>query len=181
MTAAALQLSIMLVLVLGAVLLFTLWVRISTSGKMLCFFLEPNRMSKPKLLKTIGDYVYLGKEPYAIDSDCIRYVRYPTGWPSMFQIPVPCSLYEIGRFTPLNWNDLGEPGVTSREVGAVLDPDWLALIVRGTKEGQISTDKNLKLLMMICAAVSIIGMILTFYVITRIMSIESAVSKLHGA
>ena len=178
--AAMLQIVFVLFVFTFAALLMAIWVRFSTNNKVLCWFLEGDRSAKPKLLRIVeNDFVEYKDDRYGVDPEYVRMASYPTGWPPFMQVPVPCVLYEVGRFSPVDWINCGDPGASSKEVAAVLDPHWMSLIVKGTKMGQVATDKNTRLLLMISAGASIIGLLFMFYLVQRLGSLESMVNALR--
>jgi len=174
-----LQVIFMLFIFTFVALIVSVWVRFSTNNKVFCWFLEGDRSARVKLLKIVdNDFVVYGGDKYGVDPEYVRMVRYPMGWPPFFQIPVPCVMFEVGRFSPVNWIDCGEPGASSKEVAAVLDPHWMSLIVKGTKAGQITADKNMRNLLMLAAGASVIGMVTMFYLITKVGNLTGMVDSL---
>ena len=173
---------VVLVLIFGIFGFFSIYPRFVTNGKMLCVFVEGNRTAQIKLLKVRDDLVTFGadKDKYGVDGNYVRLVRYPMGWPSFFQVTVPCVIYEMGRFDPLNWLNLGEPGASSKEVGAVLDPFWLSLIVKGTKAGQLTQDKVTRILLIATTALVGVGIILMLYVVIKMGSLQGAVDRISA-
>ena len=178
---AMLQVIFMLFVFTLAALLMAVWVRFSTNNKVFCWFLEGDRSARVKLLKIIdNDFVEYKEDKYGVDPEFVRMVRYPMGWPGFLQVPVPCVMFEVGRFSPVNWIDCGDPGASSKEVAAVLDPHWMSLIVKGTKMGQIATDKNTRILLMIATGASVLGLLGLIYMIQRLGSLEGMVNALSG-
>lgn len=173
------QAMFLLCILFGLLFLLMAYTRQITSNKMLCWFLEGDCSARPKLLKVEGDMVSFQGEEYAVTEDRVRNVRYPTGWPSFLQTVVPCSIYERGRFEPLNWVDLGEPGASSKEVGAALDPLWMVNIVKGTKEGAVPQTRLEKFGPILAIALSSICLLLLIYVIQKLGSIQSTIDVLN--
>ena len=180
MGAGLIQTVVILLVFMLAFGFFTMYPRIITKDKALCWFLDGTKSAKMKLLKVVDDFVTYGDDGdrYGVDSYYVRNVRYPMGWPSFLQVTVPCVIYEVGRFEPLDWMDLGESGASAKEVGAVLDPIWLSLIVKGTKAGQIVQDRTLKILLVVSVGMSGLAVLLAAYLITKIGSIEGAIADL---
>ena len=123
-----------------------------TYGKMLCFFLEDEGPIVPRLLK-VGDekgkFAVYKNFRYIVsdDPDCKRTIRFPTGWPRFFQENVDAGLWFSNTAQPLQWKtaraQAKKIGVSPVELDAILDPIWLAQIVRGTQEGLVP-EKNWK-------------------------------------
>lgn len=146
---------------------------------MLCWFLEGDGSARPKLLKVDGDMIKMNEDnTFAVVESRKRLVRYPAGWPTFLQVTVPCSLYEMGRFEPLDWINLGEPGASSKEVGAALNPTWMANIVKGSKEGAAPQTRLDKYGPILAIALSSISLLLMVFVIQKLGSIESTVDLL---
>ena len=162
--------------------------KIRTYGKMLCFFLEEEGSITPKLLK-VGDekgaFVVdkkAGNRRYIVpdDPDCKRNIRFPSGWPRIFQETVPSAIWFRGNSNPLTWAEARKQakkvGVSPVELDAVLDPVWMALIIRGAREGEGISDTGWrKSLPLLSVALGAICLLLLFYLMSRMNGIEEAI------
>jgi len=141
-------------------------------GKMLCFFLEEDKSIRAKLLKVKGDFVPFEGEAYLVKAERVRLIRYPMGWPSILQQTIPASQYHRGQVDPQNWIDLSQKGVSATEVGAVLEPTWMANIVRGIQQKDSKTRLE-KAMPLITIGLGGLSLILIYVVVTKINEISS--------
>ena len=152
------------------------WMRSRTSGKMLCWIMDDDRSAKQKLVKVTGDFIDLDDEKYIVNTNAVRLIRYPTGWPNFMQQIMPCCLYSRGNANPIDWNIARPVSLSSMELGSILDPNWMRLIVRGTKEqGVASTSRLVTFASLALGAVSVVIM---FYLVTKLGTIEGTVTEL---
>ena len=146
----------------------------------MCWFAEDDRTAVPRFLKVQGDLVYYLDEAYKVDPAYTRLVWYPTGMPSMFQTLVPCLLYQRGRHDPLDWVLLGAgPIVSAKEVGAALEKYWMGMIVRGVREGMAGASRMERMMTFLAVGLSALTLIMIFVVMTKMGSLQSAVSSLR--
>ena len=170
-----------LVVVVGPVVVF-FWMRIKVNGKILCWILGEDRSAKSKLCKVAGDYVLIGGDKYLIDSDTVRLVRYPTGWPVWLQQTVPVCLYNEGNADPIDWITQQPKGRSAKELAAILDPEWLKAIVRGTKESSSQAIPNgFKTMLMVAAGAAVVGLVVMFYLLSKIAALETVIKAGSGS
>jgi len=143
---------------------------------MLCWILEDDRSARIRLVKVRGDFVDIEGGTYGVRPDAVRLVRYPFGWPSWLQQIVPCSLYNKDGADPIGWNEQAPMSLSARELTAVLDPHWFSAIVKGTKEGGTAANiGGLRIVLLVVAGVSIFSMVVLFYLLSKVMSLEAIV------
>ncbi len=166
--------------VLGPIAVF-FWMRVKVNGKILCWVLGEDRTAKPRLCKVAGDYVTIGDDRYLVDADAIRLVRYPTGWPVWLQQVVPACIYVEGNADPIDWVTQQPMSRSAKELAAILDPEWLRAIVRGTRESASQAiPGGLKAMVMISAGAAVGGIVLMFYLISKIVALETIVKAGSG-
>ncbi len=157
------------ILVLAPSLLFFLNYR-KTSGKVLAFFLEENTRVRPELCSTIGDEWIVSKDgAYRLDSNKTRNVGYPTGWPRALQQVIPSLIYSRGDTEPLDWRKLNiEDRMSAREIGALLESEWLRALVKGIKEGSGGgMSKMERMVLFVGAGASAFSLVMIFVLLTR--------------
>ncbi len=171
---------ILWVMLLGPILLFFVN-RMRVAGKILCVILDEDRSVRTRLVKVEGDYLNVGENRYIVNPDAVRLMRYPAGWPIWLQQIVPTCLYKVEEAEALDWNTQLPIVNSSSALSAVMEPHWLKLIVKGTKEGgEGGLASGSKLLIVVGLGVSVLVLVLMFYVISRLISIESLVSGVGG-
>ena len=165
-------------------LLFTLWImllgpvvmffflRRRLAGKMLCLMLEKDRSAKNILVRVDGDFVSIDGDKYFVNTEAVRLIRYPGGWPTPLQHVLPTCLYHRDGAQPIDWNTLTEITQSAREVTAALDPHIFSAIVRGTREGSTSTTGNLRLIFIVLGGIGIITLLTLFYVLSKVSSLD---------
>jgi len=150
------------------------WNQNRTAGKVLGVMLEEDKSLSIKPYPVRGDFVLIGDEGYYIFPDRVRFMRYPSGWPSPLQQNMPAVLYNRGDGEPLDWNKLIRRTVSATEVGAAMEPEWLKNIVRGAREGG-KGDKGTKVFLFISIGIGIICLLLLFYMLSRFGGIEQLI------
>lgn len=174
----------MMVLILGPVM-FYLYTKFRVVGKMGCFFLEKDKSITFKLYKVRGPHVEVDDEIYGVNPKNIRFIRFPFGWPPVLQQVVPCSLYQREDYQPLDINDpvswahLIPSKDNAIEISAVLEPRWLAAIVRGTKEGAPEPGKYQKLLPLMTLGVVVVTLVFLFYLLAQIGGLGGQMSDMQ--
>lgn len=152
------------------------WMRTRTVGRMLCWVMDDDRSAKQRLVKVSGDFVTMDDERYIVHPDAVRLIRYPTGWPSFMQQVMPCALYSRGNAEPINWNEASPRHLSSMELGSILDPNWMRLIVRGTKD-QAGTPAN-RMITFASLAIGGVSVVMIFYLISKMGTLEGTLSEL---
>ena len=160
-----------IILVFPVVLFFFNYHR--CAGKILGFFLDETDSMKPTLCKGYGDDWLLTKDAaYRTDTDKVRHVRYPFGWPRSLQQDLPAFLYKKGEMEPLDWKTVEiDPSdhVSAREIAALLEPEWLRALVKGVREGTGGgLTKQERMFMFVGAGASVLALILVFVVMSRL-------------
>ncbi len=161
-------------MVLGPVILFFV-VRRRTFQKMLCELLDSDGSIRSKLVRVQGDWIFVDGERYLVKSEMIKWKRYPTGWPVWLQQTVPCALYLVGRTDPIDWTEPSREGVSSAELAAILDPHWMQILVRGVSEVSKDSSRENRIMSMIAVGTGVLSVLLTIYVISRLIALESIV------
>ena len=154
------------------------WMRARTSGRMLCWIMEDDRSAKQRLVKVGGDFVTMDDEQYIVHPDAVRLIRYPTGWPNFMQQVMPCALYSRGNAEPINWNTSTPTHLSSMELGSILDPNWMRLIVRGTKD-QAASPAN-RMITFAGLGLGSISVVMLFYVVSKMGTLQGAVTALQN-
>tara|TARA_Y100000296_G_C5120244_1_gene230003 strand:+ start:431 stop:967 length:537 start_codon:yes stop_codon:yes gene_type:complete len=169
---------IMLLLVALVPVAAFFWMRSRVSGRMLCWIMEEDRSAKQTMLKVQGDFVVVDDERYVVTPEAVRLIRYPSGWPPWMQQIVPCSLYSRGNAAPIDWATSTPTHLSATELGSILDPNWMRLIVRGTKEGGTvgGTSRIITFATLGMAAVSIV---MIFYLISQLGTLSGTVDVLQ--
>lgn len=93
-----------LVLVFGAVFLL-FWNKKRVKGKVLGFFLSGEVMLKPELCPCEESFVFYKGRAYDFYPSRVRFVGFPTGFPSILQERIPALLYDVENGVPLDWKD----------------------------------------------------------------------------
>ncbi len=164
----------------GPLVLFFIY-RVKVAGKILCVILEEDKSVKNRLVKVEGNYISIGDNKYVVNPDAVRLMRYPSGWPIWLQQIVPTCLYRADEVQPLDWTTLEVVNNSASALAAVMEPDWLKLIVRGTKEGSgEGLTSGSRLLNMLGIGVSVITLVMLFYVISRLGAVETLVRGAGG-
>jgi hypothetical protein len=161
---------LMLAIVVFSPMLLFLWNYKRCANKVAAYFLEESTSLKPELCKTYGDDWILSKDgAYRLNTDKTRNVRFPSGWPSMLQQVVPALLYQRGNLDPLDWRTLNlEKHLSAREVGALLDPEWLRALVKGIREGAGGgLTKIERIVLFVAAGSSVFALIMVFVLMTK--------------
>jgi len=157
-----------------------------TIGKMGCFFLEKDKSITFKLYKVEGPYVQVEDEKYGVSPSRIRFMGFPLGWPKLFQQVIPCSMYQREDFQPLDlneptdWVNLVGSKDSAVEMSAILEPRWLAQIVRGTREGASIEDNRVKKwLPAVTLGIVVAILVFMFYLITKLNGMGAEIGHLE--
>lgn len=163
---------IMCIFIIAAPVILFFWNYQRTANKTLAYFLDETDTLKPELCVNYGDDWLLSKDgAYRTDTAMVRQERYPTGWPKALQQVVPAFLYKRGEMEPLNWKTVKidpKNHVSAREVGALLEPEWLRALVKGIKEGASGgLTKQERIVLFIGAGAGVFALIMIFVLMTR--------------
>ena len=154
------------------------WMRTRTVGRMLCWIMDDDRSAKQSLVKVQGDFVTMDDERYVVHPDAVRLIRYPTGWPNFMQQIMPCALYQRGNAEPINWNTSVPTHLSSMELGSILDPNWMRLIVRGTKD-QGGTPAN-RMITFATLGIGAVSIVIMFYLVTKLGTLQGTITELSN-
>jgi hypothetical protein len=170
--------SFLLVLILGATCGLFAWTRIKTYGRAMCYILEPTNTTTIKLLKVVdGEFMKESGDEFWFNEEKVRFVRYPAGMPTLFQVTVPGLMFQRGRAEALDWVDLGEAGASSKEMGSILDPHMFRSLIAGVS--QQSKPKGMeKMVPLLALVTSGLTLVFLFYLMQKINAIQSAVHVL---
>lgn len=170
---------VILVVILPTILILSNKMR--TRGKLVCFFMEGDLPLMPKLCKVVDDeFVEYEGGKYRVYEKACRIFYYPMGWPSILQERLSCALYKVGDGDPRNWTDLSERKVSSREMGSVLDPHWLGMIVKGWQKEAGGGGRFEKMLPFLMLALGALTLLMCFVLFTKVGGLSSAISRLTG-
>ena len=154
------------------------WMRSRTTGRMLCWIMEDDRSAKQAMLKVAGDFVTIDDERYVVSPDAVRLIRHPSGWPPWMQQVVPCSLYARGNAVPIDWATATPTSLSSTELGSILDPNWMRLIVKGTREQGETSPAN-KMVTFASLGLGAVSVVMIFYLINQLGTLSGAVTALQ--
>ena len=154
-------------------------IRQRVANKMLCIFLVKDKSLRPKLLPIEGDFVKYDGEAYNVDGDFIRMVRYPLGWPKLFQQVVPSALYMLGTHEQKDWVTVTGKGVSAREVGVTLQPYWMEQMVSGTRGKPLQTRWE-KMAPMLAVVIGGLCLLIMLVLYAKIGAIERATAALQA-
>lgn len=160
-----LLLMVVVILLMPSVLFF--YMQWKCAGKMLCFFLEEDKSTRPELTRIEGDFIVSEEGMYDIEPEKIRLMRYPLGWPRFLQQILPAGLYERDNAIPLDWITLEAATISASELHTVLDKNWLKNLVAGAREGATG-GKFEKMVPMLSLAVSGLVLLMMFILMTKI-------------
>lgn len=140
--------------------------------KSLAFILDEKNVLKPILCKNFGEDFILTKEgAYRVDNSKVRHVGYPMGWPGIFQKSMPSFLYKGDSTEPLDWNTVKiDPKyhVSAREIGSILEPEWIRTLIKGFKEGASGgLSKIERIVLFVGAGAGVCALIFIFVLLTR--------------
>lgn len=97
---------IIMVLVLTFGMVFLLfWNKKRAKGKVYGFFLSGEVMLKPSLCPCEESFVFYRGRAYDFYPSRVRFVGFPSGFPSILQESVPALLYDIENAIPLDWKN----------------------------------------------------------------------------
>jgi hypothetical protein len=176
-----------LLLIPVALLAFWIMTRQKVQGKVLCFIIEADSSVTVGLYPRSGDFVIVGEEAYylvnpratdASERTLTRIINYPMGMPAFMQVPVSAALLRRGDAQALDWTNLPKRVVSSVEVGAVLEPKWLANIVKGIVMAPAGGWQQ-RLLPIITIALSGITLLMLWFVMGKVNAIEEAIKLLR--
>ena len=154
------------------------WMRSRVTGRMLCWIMEDDRSAKQAMLKVAGDFVTIDDERYVVSPEAVRLIRYPAGWPPWMQQVVPCSLYSRGNAVPIDWATSTPTALSSTELGAILDPNWMRLIVKGTRE-QGEGSGTSRMITFVSLGLGAISVVMIFYLISQLGTLNGAITSLQ--
>jgi hypothetical protein len=111
-------------------LVLIIWNKKRVAGKMLCFFARKDKSVKPELCELRSSFVIWKDRAYDVYPDFVRVIRFPMGWPALFQESVPASLYDEESALPKDWVSLDEPKEGSLRLRSALDESWMKKLVQ---------------------------------------------------
>ena len=121
-------LGFLITLVIVILFLWT-WNKVRTRGRMLCYFLRDDKSVNGELCRLQDDFVIHGNYAYDVYPDFVRVVKFPMGWPWLFQEMVPSSLYDEKDAIPLDWVNLGNRLESAMNLRSALDENWVRKLV----------------------------------------------------
>jgi hypothetical protein len=154
------------------------WMRSRVTGRMLCWIMDDDRSAKQTMLKVAGDFVTIDDERYVVSPDAVRLIRYPAGWPPWMQQVVPCSLYARGNAVPIDWATATPTALSSVELGSILDPNWMRLIVKGTRDQGTEGTTN-RIVTFVSLGLGAVSVVMIFYLISQIGTLSGTVTTLQ--
>ncbi len=110
-------------------LLVIVWNKMRVRGKMLCYFARKDKSLAGKLCSLKSSFVIWEDRAYDVYPGFVRVVRFPMGWPTIFQELVPCGLYDEEDALPKDWVTLDTPREGSLSLRAALDENWIKKLV----------------------------------------------------
>lgn len=177
------QLMFMLVVILLIPVFLIGMNRMRTRGKCVCFMLLGTLPLSPKLLKVGKDgFVEFEGKKFQIQEEMIRLIQWPLGMPTILTEMVPAALYDIDTAEQLDWRSLNiEGGHSSTEIGAVLDPQWLAIFIKGMKDaGGLGGSRFERMVPLLTMALAGLALVMVFVVMVKLGTLQSAINRLGG-
>lgn len=148
-------------------------------GKVLAWILEEDRTITVKLLPRKGDFAIFKGDYYLIDEEYTRTIWYPSNLPVFLQNQVPVLLLETGRAEPLRWTELQKKGLSPKELGDVLDPQWMGHLIKGAG-GQPVTGGMSKLFSWLLLGGLVVSLLLIFALFFKMGSLEGSIGDIKG-
>jgi len=160
------------------------WIRLKTRGRHLAVIIEAGKPLVFRMLRVDGDKIHDGNDDFLIKDSQTKITDYPIIFPrllSAFQVPVPASLYKRGTGNPINWEDPSIRTISSKELKAILDPEWMRALVKGVvaESGVAKHSSSERILTFLTLGASAICLVLLFLVMTKISGLEQAVKLIH--
>jgi hypothetical protein len=124
--------ALMLVVTMAIPLFLIFWNKARTKGKMVCFFARKDKSVVLALCELRDAFVLWKSRAYDIYPDFVRVISFPTGWPSIIQEKMPCSLYDEEDALPKDWVSLDTPKEGSMRLRSALDENWIRKLVQET-------------------------------------------------
>lgn len=180
---AVLPIVLLIILFMSFPLVLQWWVNSRVRGRHLGFIVEKGRPMTIKLLKIEkDDFVRDKDDSWMLEPNLMKPVDYPIIWPKIlsgFQKGIWCSLLMRGRSDPLDWEDPPTGALSSKEVPVILDPHWLINLVKGIgEEGKPA--KGERMLLYLAVGASVLGLVILFYLISRLGGIEQSINALKA-
>lgn len=171
----------LVILILFIPILLIVVNRLKTRGKCVSFFLEGTLPVSPKLLKVGRDgfMEYQGRK-FEVREEMMRLIQWPLGVPNILTEMVPAALYDFDTSEQLDWRKVNiTKGNSSVEIGAVLDPQWLAIFIKGMKDaGGMGGGRFERMMPMLSLALGALCLLLLFVVMSKMSGLQSAVNNL---
>jgi hypothetical protein len=144
------------------------------NGRVAAFFLDQTDELKPVLCKKLSETWAITKDgcAYRLSTEKVRQIYWPLGYPRILQLKISGYLYISNETNPLDWKTVELKAgdyVSSKEIGALLEPEWLKALVRGVKEGGASgMSKMERMVMFVGAGAGVASLIMIFVVMTKL-------------
>lgn len=161
------------------------FLKMRTVGRLGVFMLEKDKHVNFMLRKVKGPHWSDKNETYGVDPKRVRLVRYPFGWPAIFQQVIPCALYQREHYQPLDiiqpidWNSLKSANVNATEVGTVLDPMVLVSILKGASGAAPTTSRFQRMFPMLMVGLCTVILLFLFYLLSKVGGLSGQVEEIH--
>ena len=148
---------ILVILVFVGPMLLLVMNKMKVKGKMACIVTKDDGSIDIRLCRMVRQFVIYGDYGYDVYPKRVRVMRYPTGWPSMFQELVPVCLYNQKDAIPLDWKNLSERYISSMKLKSSIDENLFRTVIETQKE--ISGGKKFNLRRMLPFALLAVGVL----------------------
>jgi len=173
----------MLFVIFGMPVFVYAFVKLRVIGKMGCIFLEKDKSLNFKLHKVKGRTIELADETYGVNPSRIRIMRFPIGWPALFQQSIPVQLYQredyhpLDMVDPVDWVHLKDGKDSAIMVKSSQEPALFKRLVEGTEEGGSKLSKTSKLIPMLTLGCAALVLLIMFYLISKIGVLEGEITQ----
>ena len=106
------------------------WNKMRCRGRILGYFARKDKSLDGRLCVLRDSFVIYGNRAFDLYPDYIRIVRFPMGWPAIFQEPMPCGLWDEEDALQKDWITLQPPSEGSLSLRAALDENWIRKLVQ---------------------------------------------------
>lgn len=138
--------------------------KMRVKGKMACVVVKDDDSVDIKLCRLVRQFVLYGDYGYDVYPKRVRVMRYPTGWPSMFQELVPVCLYNEKDAVPLDWKTLDDRHISSMKLKSSLDENFFRTLIETQKEvsggGKFNIRKMLPYALLAIGVLALIGILM---------------------
>lgn len=139
------------------------WNKMRVRGKILGCFAKKDKSIDLKLCMLKSSFVIYDDRAFDVYPDYVRVIRFPSGWPSIFQEIVPCGLWDEEDAIQKDWVTLEPPREGSMSLRAALDENWIKkLVAESSAEGgfKFNWRKVLPIALMIVGVLGLVAILM---------------------